>query len=324
MSSKRQGNPVLRRLKRVVLGVVRASGYEIVKASNPRFWNRQQSCADQSDERTSDLDAALATIGEHAVSEATAAPIFDKLLRDVVVPHHRSVFWGDRLLTLDKSAGFRDDPRFAAAMRAITGSVQYDQYSSPDGVAWRLNTLVWAAWCGLRVPGDFVECGVYKGDFAWVITQFVDFEKARRTFWLYDTFTGFAPQYSSPDDFPLAPEFFDFANNLYRAAGIYELVCKRFAAQRAVKVIKGTVPDVLRGGAPERIAFLHIDMNSPAPEVASLEILFDRVSPGGVIVFDDYGWLLFRRQKVAEDHFMAERGYEILELPTGQGLVFKR
>jgi O-methyltransferase len=45
--------------------------------------------------------------------------------------------------------------------------------------------------------------------------------------------------------------------------------------------------------------------------------------PGGVIVFDDYGWWQYRTQKQAEDEFMRARGYDILELPTGQGLVVK-
>ena len=31
-----------------------------------------------------------------------------------------------------------------------------------------------------------------------------------------------------------------------------------------------------------------------------------------------------RAQKLAEDAFMAKRGYKILELPTGQGLLIKR
>jgi hypothetical protein len=75
---------------------------------------------------------------------------------------------------------------------------------------------------------------------------------------------------------------------------------------------------------PEQIGFLHIDLNSPRAEIAVLERLFDRVQPGGVVVFDDYGWKIFRKQKQAEDAFMRSRGYEILELPTGQGLVVKR
>lgn len=50
-------------------------------------------------------------------------------------------------------------------------------------------------------------------------------------------------------------------------------------------------------------------------------LLFDRVAPGAVIVFDDYGWLGCRPQRLAEDAWLAKRGYRVLELPTGQGLV---
>jgi len=52
-------------------------------------------------------------------------------------------------------------------------------------------------------------------------------------------------------------------------------------------------------------------------------MLFDRVVPGGAIVFDDYGWNGYRPQKDAEDAFLAARGYSVLELPTGQGLLIK-
>jgi hypothetical protein len=59
-------------------------------------------------------------------------------------------------------------------------------------------------------------------------------------------------------------------------------------------------------------------------EVAALEMLFDRVSPGGVIVFDDYGWSdAYAAQLQRETEFMQKRGHHILELPTGQGLVIK-
>jgi O-methyltransferase len=64
-------------------------------------------------------------------------------------------------------------------------------------------------------------------------------------------------------------------------------------------------------------------MNSVASELAALEALFDRVVPGGLIVFDDYGWTGYIAQKKAEDAFMAARGHTILELPTGQGMVLK-
>jgi hypothetical protein len=45
--------------------------------------------------------------------------------------------------------------------------------------------------------------------------------------------------------------------------------------------------------------------------------------PGAVLVLDDYGWLGYRQQKLAEDPWFAQRGYRVLELPTGQGLIIK-
>jgi O-methyltransferase len=268
---------------------------------------------------------ALADYCIGALPDAEArALFFDRLIAGLLPLDHRQIFWGNRMLTLDKSAGFLSDRRFAEAYGKIRQSHQYDQYASPSTISWRLHTLVWAAKNGLALDGDFVECGVFKGDFAWVITQLTDFGERKKAFYLYDTFSGFAPAYSSADDFPDNPGFFDFANQAYADPGIFEEVTRKFADCPNVRIVRGVVPDVLAEIAPEKIAFMHIDLNSPAAEIGALEILFDRIVPGGVIIFDDYGSYIFRRQKEAEDTFMASRGYGILELPTGQGLVIKR
>jgi hypothetical protein len=69
---------------------------------------------------------------------------------------------------------------------------------------------------------------------------------------------------------------------------------------------------------------MHIDMNNAQAEVATLNALYERVVPGGMVIFDDYGWLVYGQQKEAEDAWLAERHFErILELPTGQGLLIK-
>jgi O-methyltransferase len=135
-----------------------------------------------------------------------AARIFDLVLDGVVRPYHQNVFWGDRLLTLDKTAGFLDEPGFAAALAQADSSTGQNQYRSPQGIAWRYNTLIWAARTCMAVPGDFMECGVYRGDMTWMITEMVDLRHAGKKFYIYDTFTGFAPQYSSAADFPGAPQ----------------------------------------------------------------------------------------------------------------------
>jgi hypothetical protein len=43
-----------------------------------------------------------------------------------------------------------------------------------------------------------------------------------------------------------------------------------------------------------------------------------------MIILDDYEWFAYRSQKLAEDPWFDERGYRVMPLPTGQGLVIKR
>jgi hypothetical protein len=281
--------------------------------------------AGEDERKTAEAGAAMADECIARLDDPAMRPaFFDRLVAGLLPQDHNRIFWGDRLLSLGKSMGFFDDPLFAAAYAKIRGSHQYDQYDSPHTIAWRLHTLVWAARNGLMLEGDFVECGVFKGDFAWVVAQCADFAQRGKTFYLYDTFAGFAPAHSSPEDFPDAPGFLDFADRIYKDPSIYPEVVEKFRDVANVRIVRGVLPDILADVAPEKIAFLHIDINSPAAEIGTLEVLFDRIVAGGIVVFDDYGWHLFRRQKEAEDTFMAARGYQILELPTGQGLLVKR
>jgi FkbM family methyltransferase len=125
-------------------------------------------------------------------------------------------------------------------------------------------------------------------------------------------------------EYPLTPNYIDHANTYYQRPDLHRSVCERFAGCKEVSVHRGFLPEALDGRAPELIAWLHIDLNAALPEVQTLHALFDRVVPSGFVILDDYGWLVLRGQKEAEDEFFSRRGYEVLELPTGQGLVIKR
>ena len=234
----------------------------------------------------------------------------------------KRISWGDRLLTLDKNAAFSRNPAFIEAFSDFNGRIAYDEFNGQAGISWRLNTLCWSAKNALRIGGSLVECGVFKGDMAWTILHVLGPENIAE-FLLYDSFDGFSPQYSSQADFPDNPGFFEFASNYYQQGGIYEDVCKRFEAFPQIRIVKGYLPDSLQDTVPDKIGFLHIDLNSPKAERAVLELLWQRVVPGGHVVFDDYGWHVFRKQKEMADEFMVRRGHEILELPTGQGLVIR-
>ena len=169
-----------------------------------------------------------------------------------------------------------------------------------------------------------MECGVYRGDMTWMISSIVDLRSAGKKFYIYDTFSGLDRRYSSEADFPDAPQFYHFIDREYATLDIERHVRNRFRDRDYIVVTKGSVPDVFEEVVPDSIAFLHLDMNSPKAERGALEKLYDRLAPGGIIIFDDYGWKMFRKQKESADEFAALRGDVILELPTGQGLMIRR
>jgi O-methyltransferase len=218
-----------------------------------------------------------------------------------------SVFAADNVILFGRKLAILRDKKFA---QACEKNARDDQERS---LALRLNTLVWAASEALRVPGDFVECGVWRGFCSGVIADYLEFDRVPKQYYLYDTYDGIPPGYDTEGhDAPALHE-----------PGLYESVVGRFARFPNVRVVRGIVPDSFAQAVPDKIAFLHIDMNSSKSEIAALEVLFDRVSPGGIVVFDDYGWSGYDAQQEAEDAFMRQRGHRILELPTGQGLLIK-
>lgn len=219
------------------------------------------------------------------------------------LPPH-GIFTGDNIITFNRNLGFLDDEQFMAAFE------QHAQTDAEKAVIWRLHTLCWAAKQSLRVAGDFVECACYKGITARIISDYIALENTDKQYYLYDLF-----EHSSEMNHHAMPE---------HGADLYEQVKQRFTDLTSqVHVTKGAVPEVLQQVSPEKIAFLHLDLNNTPAEIGALELLFDRVSPGGIIILDDYGWIAYRAQKEAEDPFFEKRGYRVLELPTGQGLVVK-
>ncbi len=87
--------------------------------------------------------------------------------------------------------------------------------------------------------------------------------------------------------------------------------------------MQGAIPDVLQQISFGRIAFAHIDMNCALPEKAAFEFLYPRLTPGGIILFDDYTYHGHDAQHSAINSSLSALDARILSMPTGQGLVTK-
>jgi len=214
-------------------------------------------------------------------------------------------YLGDNLFTWCRNNSAFEDETFVTA---LTDNIYND---SDEAIAWRRYILATFGYhCVQLEEGDFVECGVYSGSGIKTVIDYLGKEAFPKLFWGYDTF----------DFNPVEGHAFPGQEE-----GFFEKVQKRFDGYSQVKLIKGLLPESLTGNSPEKIAYLHIDLNNVEGEIAVLQSLFDRVVPGGIVILDDYEWAgTYRPQKKAEDQWFDDRSYRVTPLPTGQGFLIKR
>lgn len=238
---------------------------------------------------------------------------FDQAVNDILSIFPGYSYAGDMMITLSKNLTFAGDSRF---MTSFNSAAKSDQEKS---LLWRLHVLAWAASHAIHIPGDFVECGVLHGFASAVVCNYLDFAKLPKTFYLYDTFAGLPAETSTEKERQMWN--INYSENPQKWLSDVRAV---FAAYPNVKIVPGIVPTSFELESPSAVAYLHLDMNSAQAEILALKHLFDRVSCGGLIVLDDFGWIFNRNQATAELAFMRNKHHAILELPTGQGLVLKR
>ena len=228
---------------------------------------------------------------------------FKVLLEEAKGLVNKGHYLGDNLFTWGRNNSALEDDQFRDAWQKNIKN------TADETIVWRRYVLACAAFHSLHFEGDFVECGVYLGSGIKTVIDYLGGPKFSKTFWGYDTF----------DYNPVPGHKFSEQQN-----GLYDSVKERFSEYKQVKLIQGLLPDSLKTESPEKICYLHIDLNNAEFEIAVLEALFDRVSAGGVIILDDYEWSAYRPQKIAESKWFDHRKYRVFPLPTGQGIVLKR
>ncbi len=229
---------------------------------------------------------------------------FQTLMEEAVKLVQPGYHLSDNFLTWGRNLSCLEDEAFVSAWQ---NNITID---SDAGILWRRYILATAAYHAVQLEGDFVECGVFQGSGIKTVMDYLGGTDFPRNFWGYDTY-----DYNPVKDH----------GNEFQKEGFFESVIARFADYDQVKLVKGFIPDVFADATPEKIAYLHIDLNNAEAELHSLDHLFDRVVSGGVVILDDYEWSgIYRPQKQAEDPWFDTRGYRVMPLPTGQGMLIKR
>jgi O-methyltransferase len=151
------------------------------------------------------------------------------------------------------------------------------------------------------VPGDLVECGVYRGGSAGIL-GLAAMRSPDRHLWLFDAFAGM-PEPSERDDagaHEIASGFVGSEADTRRVLERVGVPPERYTL--VVGWLEHTLPKLEK---PEAIAMLHIDTDFHDPVKLALEQFYPHVSPGGYVVLNDYG--AFEGCRIATDEFLAER-----------------
>ncbi|ADO77994.1 TylF/MycF/NovP-related O-methyltransferase [Halanaerobium praevalens] len=146
----------------------------------------------------------------------------------------------------------------------------------------------------IDLPGNIVECGVFKGA---SLIRFSSFREMLENYYSrkiigFDIFGEFPrPNKASENDIEFIEKFENNAGNGISVEELDKILKhKNFRNYELVKgdIIK-TIPEYLIKNPELKISLLHIDVDVYQPTKFVLENLFDKVVKNGLIVLDDYG-----------------------------------
>ena len=140
----------------------------------------------------------------------------------------------------------------------------------------------------LSLPGDIIECGVFKGaSLARLLTFRENLENClSRKIFGFDAFGRFP---KAKNDKKSKRLILPFEKGISKDELDFLLKEKKF---RNFELIKGdirkTLPIFLKKNSELKISLLHLDMDIYEPTKFALKILFHRIVKGGIILIDDY------------------------------------
>ena len=164
----------------------------------------------------------------------------------------------------------------------------------------------------LEVPGDVIECGVYRGASLRRIAKTVKEKAPDRTVFGLDSFEGFPTggitehdtqmfrsetrlmgKFKDADDVPARLETF---------SEVFDLT---------IELRKGYFEHTLPDLADRPFCFLHLDCDTYAGHKEVLDAIYPQISPGGIIVLDDYNAPAWPGATQAVDEFLADKPEQV-------------
>jgi O-methyltransferase len=179
------------------------------------------------------------------------------------------------------------------------------------------------------VPGEIVECGVWRGGgMQAAALTLLECHDTERELHLFDTFEGMPPP-SDVDvrfkDGQTAEELMrtsDKDSAIWAIAGLDDVkqgMAETGYPSEKIFYHQGRVEETIPDQAPDRIALLRLDTDWYESTRHELHYLYDRLSPGGILIIDDYRY--WEGSYRATHEWLDEMGVPLFLVPIGQAGV---
>lgn len=197
----------------------------------------------------------------------------------------------------------QEDAEFIASLRPFTMTSAERLWSLLNAVRYVQDE---------QIPGDFAECGVWRGGSIMAMAgELMRQGRTERQIWLYDTFAGMTSPTSvdieagtgiTADKMLASTEVGD-GNNVWCVAGRADVESNIRSTGYPIdkfRFVQGDVVETLQTSTPEQLSILRLDTDWYESTSASLEILYPKLTIGGVCILDDYGHWQGARKAVDE------------------------
>lgn len=176
--------------------------------------------------------------------------------------------------------------------------------------AWIFYSLARQA---LGYSGAFLEAGVYRGGTARLLRRVIEESGGVRQLYLFDTFAGM-PATRRGLDLHKSGDFADTS---------LEAVAKFVGREDWIIYRQGLIPSTFSGLESEKFAFAHVDVDIFESVADCCRFIYDRLTPGGILLFDDYGLPSCPGARAAVDEFFKDKSETPLALHSGQAVVIR-
>lgn len=181
-----------------------------------------------------------------------------------------------------------------------------------------------------NIEGDFVECGVWRGGNSIVAAEMFKLYGVKKKVWLFDTFLGMTEP--TPADVEagsgksasvqFARDQRDSHNKwCYASLGdVQNSFAKKALMSDQVRFIEGDVCLTLDNSAhlPDKICVLRLDTDWYESTKKELEVLYPRLTTGGCLIIDDYGYWAGSK-KATDEYFDAHGNRPFLQYTDDTG-----